>query len=439
MKILFVENRYKTYFYDAIAKELLERGYDVYWIIQNHMFKPSNGKIEVIPYPTNHGLLNKSNCLSAYEKVIKSDRQLNFFSLKTTSHIFYYQFTIERVIDKLKPDIVFGEATAFHELLTIEICKGKNILYLNPSTCRYPVGRFSFYKYDTLEPYKGSQQVITNSEALSIINQIVNRNVKPNYMNLVQIQNRKRFYDKLKILRGYYGGDKYNTPSPIVKWRKEKYKKLLIKQWEDIAYKEVADGDQAALLYPMQMQPEANIDVWGREYRDQFNLIKELAKQLSKNEILYIKPNPKSKYEISKELINYCDNANNVKLISHQTPMEKVFPKVDLVITVTGTIAIECILANKPVLTLVETINNTVANCVYLDDIGTIDSYIKSVKKDAFPKLSNSDKIKFLNLLISTSYNGVISDPFMDKNSVSNQNIKHIVGAFDDILSGLNV
>ena len=54
--------------------------------------------------------------------------------------------TISNAIEKIKPDLVFGESTLFHELLVINACKSRGILYLHPSSCRYPTNRFSFYK-----------------------------------------------------------------------------------------------------------------------------------------------------------------------------------------------------------------------------------------------------------------------------------------------------
>ena len=37
MKLLFIENRYKTYFFEPIAQRLKSEGHDIYWIIQNKL------------------------------------------------------------------------------------------------------------------------------------------------------------------------------------------------------------------------------------------------------------------------------------------------------------------------------------------------------------------------------------------------------------------
>ena len=41
MKLLFIENRYKTYFFEHVARKLRSEGHDIYWIIQNKGFSPS--------------------------------------------------------------------------------------------------------------------------------------------------------------------------------------------------------------------------------------------------------------------------------------------------------------------------------------------------------------------------------------------------------------
>ena len=190
------------------------------------------------------------------------------------------------------------------------------------------------------------------------------------------------------------------------------------------------------VLYPLQMQPEANIDVWGKAYRDQTVLIEKIAKQLPDNCTLYVKPNPKSKYELSTELINLVTKNKIIKHLHHSTKMDDVLVDIDLVITVTGTIAIECVLSNKPVVTMVNTINNKVNNCIFINNINNeLEIIINNIISGKFISISNLEKINFINLLNSTSYKGLISDPFSDNNCVLKNNIALITKAFKDVIN----
>ena len=434
MKLLFIENRYKTFFFDVIASQLSQKGYEIHFIIQNKEFLPKgNFTNHIIKYPSS---INYTfNTDPEVEGVIKSDRQLNHFNKKDVSYFYYYNDRISEIIDRVNPNLVFGESTAFHELLTINNCRQRNILYLNPSTCRYPVGRFSFYKYDTLEPFKGSEELLKNKEAQKIIEQIVYRKSMPDYMKSVPISKNQKVKDQFKKVYAYINGERFNTPNPIVKYKIEKQKEMNITKWDAFAKDSIdKESNKFKILYPLQMQPEANIDVWGKKYRNQSELIKTIAKNIPKDTVLYVKPNPKSKYELSKDLFNVLSNSSNIIALKHATKMDEVLPFIDLVITVTGTIAIECVLSNKPVINLVRTINHKAKNCTYIETVKeNLINEIDKVKQNIFPKLNEQEKINFINVLNSTSYKGVISDPYSDANCLNEENIKALEEAFMDV------
>lgn len=432
MTLLFIENRYKTLFYEGIAKRLSAKGFDIHFLVQNNNFSPKlELKNHVISYPKAKFHYTKND---AIEHIIASDRQQNYFKKKDQSYFYYYQNKIDEVLNQVKPDVVFGESTAFHELLTINSCLKQGVLYLNPSTCRYPMGRFSFYKYDTLEPYKGSQEILSQKEAETTVNAIVNRTAKPDYMKAVTITKSDKIKDKLKLVSGFAKGERYNTPNPVIKYQVEQTKTKNIAKWDAFAHMDINTDKLFVVLYPLQMQPEANIDVWGKSYRDQTELVKKLLTVLPTGAILVIKPNPKSKYELSKDLIQLIENNSNIIALKHSTKMDTILPKAHLVVTVTGTIAIECILSNKPVITLVKTLNNRAENCLYIAKTCQLQEVIKMVNDNTFPKLSTQKIFEFINVLNSKSYKGVVADPFNDSNCINEGNLNDMENAFLNVL-----
>ncbi|MFC5194197.1 hypothetical protein ACFPH8_02530 [Bizionia hallyeonensis] len=439
MKLLFIENRYKTFLMASVANQLSKSGHEVHWLVQNKEFLPSgNFETHIIDYPSGNKPINVKD--EAVEDVIKSDRQFNHFNKKNTAYFYYYNAKIEQYLNALKPDLVFGESTAFHELLTINNCIKQDILYLNPCTCRYPIGRFSFYKYNTLEPYFGSNEFLSNEEAENVIDQIINRKTAPDYMKPRRISKGEIIKDKIKKIQSYIKGEKYNTPSPLIKFKLEKEKDKNIKLWDAFAQNTINTPNKTVVLYPLQMQPEANIDVWGRKHRNQLQLIKAISKSLSDDTVLVVKPNPKSKYELSRALVNYVKDSANIIGLQHHVKMDDVLPFIDLVITVTGTVAIECVLSNKPIVTLTKTVNNTANNCIFINNVDTeLEPLINSVKNKSFNKISNQEKIDFINVLNSTSYQGIISDPFSDENCMSSSNIEIVSSAFKKVIEKNNV
>jgi hypothetical protein len=434
MKILFIENRHKTFFYEPIAKKLQEEGIEISWLIQNKEFTPNlDSKKYSIPYPNTKIDIELD---TEIESLIKIDRQLNHFEQKDSSYFYYYNQKIKEILEEIKPNIVYGESTAFHELLTILNCKRKDILYLNPSSCRYPKGRFSFYKYDTLTPYSGSGEVLENTTAEKMISQIVNRNSAPDYMKLKPPSKISKINDKALKVKSYFFGEKYNTPNPIIKLKLEKQKKQNIIKWDEVSKQSIKKENDFLLLYPLQMQPEANIDVWGKEHRDQTKLIEDVAASLPKDCKLVVKPNPKSNYEISKNLISLARKHQQIEILHHNVKMDDVLPIIDLVITVTGTIAIECILSKKPIVTVVKTINNKIKSCIYINSLNVgLKTIIKKVQKGDFPHVTKQEMIIFISELNQLSYRGKISDPYTDASCIHQENINDIAKAFISVIN----
>lgn len=427
MKILFLENRYKTFLYDAVIPELDDK-VETHWIVQNPLFRPKNGLVHKIPFPKKTDLKSAG---TDFREIEGSDRQLTFFE-NNSDHYSYYYNAIVKILTDVKPSVVFGEATAFHELMTIKACKELEISYLSPLTCRYPAQRFSFYKNDVLVPFSGSEETFEYDKATDIIFSIADRKVKPDYMKKIKESDKmKVFQDKFLKLYGYISGEKYNTPSPKVKKKLEANISKLEEEFNSKA--KSIDSSKYNILYPMQMQPESNIDVYGRKHRDQVKTIKGIIDQLRDDENLVIKLNPKSKYELNQELVDVLSNPKVVGLNS-KTPMEAVFPEVDIVVTVTGTIAMECIMSDKPVITLVKTLNNEQEICKYADSLNEIRGLVDSFKIRRSSSLTD-DKVHYINSIVKTSFQGIISDPYSDTKCVSKENISNLAKAFNKVIN----
>lgn len=438
MKILFIENRYRTLFWRVAARHLREDGHTVKFIIQNKSFSDKGDRENefIIQYPKEDANDTKD---PRNLELIKSDRNLNYFNHRGTGHYDYYREKITEIISIYRPNVVFGESTAFHELISIDICKGLGIPYLHPSSSRYPVGRFAFYQYDTLKPFCGSREMLTNVECDNIINGITHRFIVPDYMKRTKISlptKIRRLYELLHHSLAYLHGEHYNTPNPLVKFNIERRKKRIIGQWDKIATERktwIDDNNNFYILYPMQMQPESNVDVWGRKCRNQLKTIKELLEFTDDDTRIIVKPNPKSKYELTQEFIDFINHTQRIIPVLHSESMQNVLSKTDMVLTVTGTIAIECVLSNMPVLTLVNTINNTNTNCIYIEDLSNTGQYIEMVKNGTFPKIDNNRKREFINLLNNTSYKGRTDESHVN----DEENVASCMDAFRNVLESI--
>jgi hypothetical protein len=433
MKLLFVENRYKTDFWEIIGKFYQEMGHEIFWIVQNPLFQPTIGDIKVLKFPRKVNI--KKNYTNTIKKIIQSNRGINYFGLESDDFIFWYHQEIEKIIEDIQPDLAFGEATLFHELLVIDACKKRSIKYLNPSSCRYPSGRFSFYLYDSLVPFGISGDKFSVMDANMYIDSIQKFKSQPDYMKTFELTLKDNLKDKLKIIYGYLIGERYNTPSPFKKLLLNHQRANNFKLWEKNAKNMESLKGSFFILFPLQMQPEANIDVWGHPFNNQVSIISWIIDQLKDGEKLVIKPNPKSYYEISENLIKIIQN-NSDKIIplKHSVKMDELLPDIDLVVTVTGTIALECIFNNKPIVSFGQISHYGQLNNINIDLNSSLEEIIIQIKSNNFPRISEDKKVDFFQNLVNTSFMGVNGDGLHNKHYLNDDNLILLKNAFEKIL-----
>lgn len=439
MKIAFIENRYKTLFWDAIVKELRSMGHSTAWLVQNPIFSPSDGLVYVIPFPKRKEFDLVTVQINRFEQIISGDRFINYFG-GNSRHYRYYQSAIKKWLDHVKPDIVIGECTLFHELLVIDECQSRGIPYLHPSMPGYPGNRFSIYTYASKEPAGENSELPSDAECLAVAEAIGKGEKIPDYMIPPSGFESERAYpmprslrDRFTILRGYLQGERFNTPAPLRKWLLDRKVKRNLAIWKKIVATKTVPEKHRFLLYPMQMQPEANLDVWGQKFRNQAKLVHEIADCLPEQWHLLVKANPKSKYEMNKELIEILQEHRKVSPISLSEPMSSVLQRVDLVCTVTGTVAIECVLSGKPVVQLGPGVVDNGAGCAQIGEITKIPDVIRQIEEGSFTIASEAERIKLVQKLYRSTFPGKVSDPVYMPMVMARENVQMVAHALAEV------
>lgn len=430
MKLAFVENRYKTLFWEALADELAMLGCSVIWIVQNPVFTPRRDNVYIMPFPR-RAELSVDNAVSGLDHLRRADRNINYFS-GNDRHYAYYQHLINAWLDRERPDLVIGESTLFHELLMIECCRERGIPYLHPSMPGYPGGRYSVYIYDSKETLGQSADTPTAQECLALAEAIRKRERVPDYMKAPSAEPDAPAYhgprslsDRLIILRGYLSGERFNTPAP---WRKvwlDLGVKRRLKDWAQIARRpsDHAPGVRYA-LYPLQMQPEANLDVWGQRFQDQAQLVIQLADALPDGWHLLVKANPKSKYELSPALMDALRNHPRVSAVALSEPMGSVLKRTSLVCTVTGTVAVECVLSGIPLVQFGPGVVTPGVGCAFAEEPSHVGDIASSIDRGTFRLADDSDRIELVKRLYTTSYPGKVSDPMHTPGVMASTNMR---------------
>lgn len=432
MKILFIENRQKTWFWGLIAQRLEQFGHQVAWLVQNPLFSPGGRHVYRIHFPRESELVPTVD--PWFQDISASDRNIHYFA-GNTAHYEYYRRKIAEVLSDWAPDLVVGEATLFHELIAARLCRDRGIRYVHPVVARYPAGRFFLCDYDTQEVHCGSGDEMAEEDASALAESISTRSIVPFYMNmggrLIRAKKalRQRF-EQAKVLAGWYMGERYNTPSPQEKLALGARLKANLASWDRLAA--LPQRGAKVILYPLQLQPEANIDVWGRTYRDQVGLIRRISELAGEGVVVAVKINPKAKYEVCENLLKLSSPA--ITLLPKDTRMEDALNRCNGAITVSGTIGLEAVFGAGRCFSLAHPIINS-----------QFPEFAVASLKDAVDRILSSEdggrgNAKLGANLISSVYRqsfpGMISDLYSYPEALAGRNLDLVAAALHQACLG---
>ena len=444
MKLLFVENRYATWVYEAVARRLEVAGHEIHWLVQNPMFAPSWGRVHRLPFPS-RDQAPATATPDAYAWLRRTDRGVLHFGA-TGDHYAHYDRHIATLLDTLAPDVVFGEATEFHELLTIARARESGIAYLSPTGTRYPADRMAFMAYDTLDPVGGDGSLLPDEQADAMLEAIRTRQVVPSYMRPATRRSRSldwhRLADKLRISAGWLAGERFITPSPARKMALNSEQQRQRQNWEERAARsrtarpDLLKSGQPWVLYALQMQPEGNIDVWGTPWNDQADTVRRAARALqAQGAVLVVKPNPKSKYEMNAQLNEIMGSEPNVIGLAHAIPMGEVFPPAPLVLAVTGTVLLESIFAAKPVASLGSHSMRAYPGVTAIETPEDLPAVLADALAGGARTASRQEARALLQNLHATSYSALLWDPVAQPHHGTEAHIEALAMTFARVLA----
>lgn len=432
MNIVLIENRYKTYFWDALAKCFIADGHNVQWIVQNPLFAPAHGQARLIGFPRGKDFSPLGGD-DLFTRTRQSDRFVNYFGGQPT-HYHYYRQAIWQALDDAKPDLVIGEATLFHELLAVEWCKARGVAFFHPSMPGYPGGRYSIYAADSKEAIGTSADCPADEDCFALAEAIRKREKVPDYMRPALPSDPGRVFplhgswpNRLTLIKSYLGGERFNTPSPVKKWLLDRAVKARLARWAQLSGERFSlDADQHYLLYPMQMQPESNLDLWGQDFRNQAELIAALARALPAHWKLLVKLNPKTKYELDDALLEQIVSVDNIIPVPYEVAMGSLLEHVKLICTVTGTIAVEAVLSRKPLVQFGPGVLAGEPGYVQLSDIEGISQVIQDVESGTFTLADDAARTQLVRKLYTTTFAGLVSDPASLPAVLDQDNVRQI-------------
>lgn len=425
-RITFVENRGKTIFWASIARILVARGHTVTWIVQNPTYAPRGFGKACLPFPRRGDLRE-----TAIPPFLSTDRGRLFFGAGG-NHYGHYQGCIARAIDDLAPDVLVGEPTLFHEQLILAEARRREIPYLHPTMSRYPAGRFTIFDGDSQNPMHRSGEVWDARRLGAAVEALVGGGSIPTY---VQVPDRleglrRRWFraqGMLQTLGGRLIGERFNTPSVGRKMTLNRRLRSNLRQW--VRLQREPEGDGPIILYPLQMQPEANIDVWGRPYSDQAEVIRRLLAALPPQGRVVVKANPKSKYEVSSELLGLAQTDRRVVLLPLEWRMAEAHAIATGAVTVSGTVGYEAVFGRGRCLSLRHPVISELFPQCHAD---TPEHAVHRLLQE--PDAGSGgveDTQRLLRRLVSDSFPGTVTEPAYDSGCTRQENTSLVANAVE--------
>ena len=434
MKILFVENKHITRTWEALAPLLMREGDELHWLVQNRRWTPGVGTAHEIPVPRRADL--RSSEPGRFDRIRDQDRGINYFG-GGDRHYSYYAERIAAILDAVRPDVVIGEATLFHEHLAMAAARARRIPYLFPTSVRYPVDRIGFLAADTQIAVFGSGDVLPDEEVDALLEIYARRGQVPLfYTALGETRLLKRAWHRLRALdkgltatRSRLAGERFNTPSPLHKARIEWRKAGLMRDWDRLARGKAARG-RTKVLFPLQMLPELTLECWGYEWRDQRDVLAQLVAASDEDTVFLVKTNPVPRYEITPSLLDFVAQHPRVQPLPSATRMDAVFWDADLIATVTGTVAIEAFLTGKPFVTLGFSLVTPFAPGTTMIRPEQLPATIGAICSGAWPIAGEKERRRFLERQIATSHKALMGDPYHFPPVVEPDNLRALADAY---------
>ena len=155
LKICFLANFSKTYFFHEIACELAREYFvQVSWITTNRKlfdFLQNHYPVEQILLINKDDIIESTETIGDYKinELVYGDRVLRHNKIEGQNWLTTIQKPVYDFIQQRQIQYVFGEITWAHEVLIHRMCRRHselNCTFLNPHVVRLPNNRFAFFE-----------------------------------------------------------------------------------------------------------------------------------------------------------------------------------------------------------------------------------------------------------------------------------------------------
>ena len=363
-------------------------------------------------------------------KYILMDRTLR---TKKDNVILQYVYNIIKreleFIKKNKIQLIFMEATWFHELILCKIADKLKIPVLVPVRDKIISDKFYFFYGENRENFfkrpKHTKKIQENNSKQKT--PYYDYFSKRNKMTINKIIIFFRLL-RLSILD-------YNNPfiqAPFHKQISTKissiFRQIIFKFYLNFYNPKF---DEKFILIPLHVQPEAGIDVIGEKFSNQLEFIRQIARTTPVNLKIYVKEHP---HDFGRRKLNFyksLEEIPSVKLINPDFSNKILIQNAELIISVAGTTSLEASILGKKAVTAAKSQFNKI---MIKPSFDPFNQEVNELVNNLIKPNPYKNKL-YLKNLQENLFEGKIMDSKVDKSVMDHENIQKLQDAFNEVIN----
>jgi hypothetical protein len=377
--------------------------------------------------------------------LVTADRALRLTPERGLAYLHRCAPAIHEFLLRHRVSYVFGEPTWAHERLTHTLCRHLGTAqFLSPHTVRYPANRWAFFPGEdqaTLHELPRLQDVSRGTQEGSPKGVAVNATLTPpSYLqrNNELIAQAQTLRGRLDRVKRFLTRENIHPEDPTVvhsRWNtlrvagQEEWNRL---QYQRVRRTPLSDEvlNRPFVLFALHKQPESSIDVFGRYYEDQAELIHAIWRSLPTGWWLYVKEHTNAIGDRPRSFYEALQRKPQLAVLDERIPASRLIPASRAVFTVSGTVAYEAAMQGVPALTFAPMFFNRFPSChrITPDDLRDADDLRQIIaKKKPGDTQSGSGPEDFVR---NNSFEGRFTDAFTDPGVLEAGNVALLIGAF---------
>lgn len=337
----------------------------------------------------------------------RSKKREHLSNEKILSWFEYYIRAFERYFSEFKPDFILLHGPAnFAMVLMYKIAHFFNIEIIELVSSRIP-NRFGITNsINSNWPVLDGNFNLFNSQKLNrkdlkiakkFISDFVTSSSRPDCVGSYSESKFKIFLRLLPFFKIYINNRTFPDLKPLF-WKFKSFFYNLLPFWDS------PNLSKKYVYLPLHFQPEVTTSLYGKWYENQLNIIDLISKSLPFDYVLYVKDHF---YRFGRRPISFykqIKNHTNVKLLHPSIDSHKLIKNSSLVLTVTGTAAMEALFYGKNSIIFGD-VFFSISNLVFrIHDPSNLPLVIQKTFNSTF----NYDHLyKFVIALLNSSYEGL--------------------------------